>query len=109
VVRGVAGSCAARARLAANCSAPSLLLPRTVSAAIDQRTDESRVGAKFERTCLFDGGFALASIARFQRSRSTDRRPGLRLPTGLVAGREKYPLHVLPKRRDGIVAATGCQ
>ncbi len=51
--------------LAADSAAASLLLPRDVFAAVDERAEQRDVVAGFKRSDLFDGRVALAAAGRF--------------------------------------------
>src|SRR6266403_2086907 len=68
---------AARAGAEADRSAASLLLPRDVPAAADQRAQLGHLVAGFEGSHLLDGRVAVAAEDRFHRSRAVDRRAGI--------------------------------
>src|SRR5882724_11164091 len=76
---------AARAGAEADRPAASLLLPRDVPAAADQRAELGHVVAGFEGSHLLDGRVAVAPEDRLRRGSATHRWAGLRLPAGLVA------------------------
>jgi len=73
--------------------------------AIDQWPEQPELGAGLERVDLFDGGLAVEAETRFRSCHSDYGRNWLRLPAGLVAGREKCRLCFLPERCDGTLAA----
>ena len=85
--------------------AASLLLPRDVPAAGDERPERRGVVAGRHGARLRDAGHALAAEGRFRRGGAADGRSGLRLGAGLVAGRALHPLYVLPQRRARAVGA----
>ena len=63
------------------------------------------LGAEFGGTDLFDGGIAVAAEDGREGSCPTDGWAGVRLPAGLVTGREECGVRVVSDRCDGVVAA----
>src|SRR5208283_562518 len=83
----------------------SLLLPRTVFAAVDERAELADLGTGLEGIDLLDGGIVVAAEVGFQGGSATNGWAGIRLSAGLVAGWEERRVRVVSKRCDGIVAA----
>src|SRR5208283_2221732 len=79
--------------------------PRTVFAAVDERAELADLGAGLEGIDLLDDGIIVAAEAGIQGGSAAYGWAGIRLPAGLVAGREECGVRVVPKGCDGIVAA----
>src|ERR1041385_556893 len=75
---------------------PLLLLPRDVPPPGHQRPLIRRLVARWGGARLLDAGHALAPAARHDGGGPAHRRPRLRLPAGLVAGRADGGVHELP-------------
>src|ERR1700676_2753705 len=101
----LAGLRAAPSRSATNRSAASLLFPRNVFTAVDERPQQCGVVAGLERSGVLDGRITVAPEDRFDDGAAAHGRAWIRLPAGLVAGWKEHRLRFVSERRHGIVAA----